>query len=201
MDFFGGSFDPIHFGHINLAIRMQEKMELDGILFSPAFCSPHKKEAPPHAKPEDRCVMVTRAIADIEGFELSDWESSQKGYSYTIDALHFLSEQYALQGEEISWKLILAEDSITHFYRWKRAKDLLIIAPPLIGMRRGFVQDFDSYPDQKLAHLLQKNCIEIPMMDISSTDIRNRLKKKQFCGHLLPGKVLDFIYKHHLYYL
>ena len=88
--FFGGTFDPIHFGHINLALQLKEILALDEVLICPANISPQKSELPPVASPKDRLNMISIMIEGIEGFRLLDMEIQRKGISYTIDSVRFI---------------------------------------------------------------------------------------------------------------
>ncbi|PIS03362.1 MAG: hypothetical protein COT85_00765 [Chlamydiae bacterium CG10_big_fil_rev_8_21_14_0_10_42_34] len=160
--FFGGSFDPIHFGHLTLAIDMLETYKLEKILFCPAFCSPFKSENPPKTSPEHRLTMLQLAL-DHPQFEILTLELDRKGSSYTIDTIRELQ----IKG----LRLILSEDVAEDLEQWKEAEELIRLAPPLIG----------------------------PRTFISSTLIRDRLKKNLYCKHLIPAKVLEYIEKHQLY--
>ncbi|HSX26018.1 MAG TPA: nicotinate (nicotinamide) nucleotide adenylyltransferase [Chlamydiales bacterium] len=184
--FFGGSFDPIHFGHLNLAIQLFEIHKLDTVLFCPAYCSPFKTNAPPAAAPERRLAMLQLAIEQIPHFQISPLELDRKGPSYTIDTLR------SLQSEKTTLHLLLSEDAAIHFDRWKDPEAILQLAPPLIGARRETKPPF-PYP------ALSKGWTPTHIMDISSTEIRERLKKKLYCGHLIPAKALDYIHRHGLY--
>ena len=161
--FFGGSFDPIHFGHISLAVHLMEAHHLEEVLFCPAFCSPFKTANPPLASPEHRLAMLKLAL-ELPQFKITTIELDQKKPAYTIDTIRALS----IRGI----RLLLSEETAEHLNRWKETEDLVRLAPPLIGPR------------------------EAP---ISSTDIRDRLKKKLYCGHLVPAKVLEYIRLHKLY--
>ena len=161
--FFGGSFDPIHFGHIALAIDLLEAHKLKKVLFCPAFCSPFKAGRPPIASPEHRLAMLKLAL-DHPQFEITTLELDRRGPSYTIDTIHALQ----LKG----LRLLLSEEAAAHLDKWKEAQELVRLAPPLIGPR------------------------QIP---ISSTQIRDRLKKRLYCGHLVPAQVLKYIEIHGLY--
>jgi len=163
--FLGGSFDPIHFGHISLAIHLLESYHLDEVLFTPAFCSPFKMESPPIASPHHRLEMLKRAL-DFPKFKISTLEIDRGGPSYTIDTLR------ALQKEGHKIRLLLSEETAPYLEKWKEAAELVKIAPPLVGPRD---------------------------IKISSTDIRNRLKKKLYSGHLIPAKALDYILSNGLY--
>ena len=181
----GGSFDPIHAGHLNLAISLKEMCQLDEVLFVPASCSPFKEDAPPRASAEHRLKMIQLAIAPIAGFRLIDWEIHAKAPSYTIDTVRRLSEDRSLK-----LYLLLGDDQVARFSFWKEAEELVRMAPPLVGSRAGK----EANPP-----LLGSQTIKIPVFDISSTQVRERLNKKLPCEHLLPASVLDYIRKHQLY--
>lgn len=162
--FFGGSFDPIHFGHLNLAIEMLEKHRLDEVLFCPAFCSPFKREHPPVASPEDRLAMLKLVLADIPQFRVTAVEVERREPSYTVDTLKKLPKG--------DYYLILTQESAASFSQWKDPDQIKAMAKLLIGER------------------------EFP---ISSTAIRERLKKKLYCGHLVPEKALYYMKERSIY--
>lgn len=163
--FFGGSFDPIHFGHLSLAVQLMEANNLDEVLFCPAFCSPFKLSSPPLASPERRLAMLKLAL-ELPQFKISTLELDRGGCSYTIDTLR------ALREEGVKFRLLLSDETAAHLDQWKEEEELIKLAPPLAGLRK---------------------------MEISSTEIRARLKKKLYCGHLVPAETLDYIREHHLY--
>lgn len=183
---FGGSFDPIHFGHINLAIQLMEIHRLDEVIWMPAHCSPFKTSAPPHASPKDRLAMLKAALEGIPQFRILPLELERHGPSYTIDTVR------ALSSENASLRLLLSEEAAAHFSQWKEADELLRLAPPLIGGRRA--GDPPRLPDA-----LRPAFTPTRILEISSTEVRERLKKKLYCGHLIPAKALDYIHLHHLY--
>ncbi|MBX7067309.1 MAG: nicotinate-nicotinamide nucleotide adenylyltransferase [Parachlamydiales bacterium] len=163
--FFGGSFDPIHFGHIALAIQLMETHQLDEVLFCPAFCSPFKMETPPLASPEHRLEMLKLAL-DYPPFKICSLELDRKGASFTVDTIRELKK------DGVKLRLLLSDEAAQHLHKWKDTDQLVKMAPPLIGPRD---------------------------IKISSTEIRSRLKKKLYCGHLVPAKALDYIQRNHLY--
>jgi nicotinate-nucleotide adenylyltransferase len=196
--FFGGTFDPIHFGHLNLAITLLEKAHLDGIVFCPAHHSPFKSQAKPRSSKMDRKEMVLLAISSISQFSFLDWELVRETPSYTIETIRFLTEQNSKMGEKIQYRLILGEDVLEGLQKWKEIEELIALAPPLIGSR------LENPPAlHHLSHSLRKAVLEgmvkIPILEISSTTIRERLEHKKYCGHLVPEKVLDYIYKNNSY--
>lgn len=126
--FFGGSFDPIHFGHLSLARHLMEVHNLDEVLFCPAFCSPFKTKNPPFASGFHRLEMLKLAL-DLPQFKICDWEIRQEGASYTIDTIR------ALQTEGVQFKLLLSEESALHLDQWKGIEELLTLADLLKGPR------------------------------------------------------------------
>jgi nicotinate-nucleotide adenylyltransferase len=188
--FYGGTFDPIHFGHLNLAVQLLEIHQLDEVLFCPAYCSPLKSASPPHASPQHRLEMVRIALEGIPHFRITSYEVDRNDPSFTIDTLRMI------QGEgrgEVKFRLLLSEEAAIHFDQWKDFRDLIRLAPPLIGTR--------SSPSVRssLAETLRSGFTQTKIFDVSSTDIRARLKKGRYCGHLVPGKVLDYIRVNGLY--
>ncbi|MEM8727787.1 MAG: nicotinate-nicotinamide nucleotide adenylyltransferase [Chlamydiota bacterium] len=188
--FFGGSFDPVHLGHINLAVRILEKELVDKILFCPVHVSPTKRETPPIATPEQRLNILQLALEDVPGCDPYDGEISRPPLSYTIDTIRGLSGQV---------RLIVAEDTACGFNRWKEIDRLLETAPPIIGVRYGFDRKKLNRLPEKIKLQIKAGLIRIPALDISSTEIRDRLKKRLYCGHLLQGKVLDYIHRNTIY--
>ena len=177
---FGGSFDPIHLGHINLAVELSEIHQLDEVLFCPAFCSPFKTDTPPIANPKDRLAMLHLAIEEIPHFKITRIEIDRKGPSFTIDTVR------ALQSDNVQLYLLLSEESAAHLDRWKEGEELIRLAPPLIGCR------------MKGSDCL-KNVTKIRVLEISSTEVQRRLRLGRYCGHLVPSKVLDYIKAERLY--
>lgn len=188
--FFGGSFDPVHLGHVNLAISILEQEIVDQILFCPTHVSPLKKERPPLASGRDRLNMLQLALEDIPGCDPYNKEISRPPPSYTIDSIRELKGQI---------RLIVGEDTAYGFGRWKQIDCLLDLAPPIIGTRHGFNKEKLNRLPEKIKVKVEEGLLKIPGMDISSTQIRDRLKKRVYCGHLLQGKVLDYIHQNTIY--
>lgn len=185
--FFSGTFDPVHLGHVHLVKTMQEKWELNRVIVSPVYCSPFKENDPPKATPEQRLQMCKIAFSGMPEVEISDSEIKRGGASFTIDSIEKL---YAEHGCQIF--LILSEDVAEHLIEWKNAERLLKITIPLISDRKlGILA--------KLPPKLQKNIAISPYCEVSSTEVRVRLKKKLDCKGLVPDKVLDYIYQNDLY--
>ena len=126
---FGGSFDPIHFGHIGLAIDLLEKHKLDQVLFCPAFCSPFRIGDPPKAKAEDRLAMLKLAL-DLPQFGLLTLEIERGGISYTVDTLRELRKQRGM-----ALFLLLSDEAFARVHQWKESEEILKMAKPLIAPR------------------------------------------------------------------
>ncbi|MBI3236624.1 MAG: nicotinate (nicotinamide) nucleotide adenylyltransferase [Chlamydiales bacterium] len=197
---FGGTFDPIHFGHLNLALSLQEAHSLDEILFCPAALSPFKGAIPPHATEQARKEMVLIAIENIQSFSFLQSELERKGLSYTIDTIMDVEKTFERRKEEVDLFLLFGEDALAHFHLWKDVEKILEKTTPLIGkrqMKQKIVPLLEWSPSTREA--LLKGMTDIPILDISSTLIRKRLKEGRYCGHLAPSDVLHFIHTHKLY--
>lgn len=179
----GGSFDPIHVGHIHLAIEIKEHFHLDRVLFCPTSRSPFKTHEDV-LDPLHRLNMTRLATEDIEGFDVVDYEVKKGGVCYTIDTVKHLKKLHP----HFELFLILGEDLLESFHKWKEAEELAQLAPLLVGSREGAVSSSVS-----------SQFLKIPNIEISSTYLRSRLSLNKYCGHLIPAKVLDYIHKHQLY--
>jgi len=189
--FFGGSFDPIHLGHINLAVQIFEQKGLDQILFCPNLISPTKKNAPPFASPEHRLNMLRLSLEDLPFFSPYEAELMRPPPSYTIDTIK------KIQAEELF--LIMAEDTAYGLGQWEDIEELLTLALPLVGTRVGFDPEKLSQLPANIKLKVNAGICPMSSLDISSTNVRERLKKKLYCGHLIQGKVLDYILRNRLY--
>ena len=188
--FFGGTFDPIHIGHLNLALRIMELKDLDQILFCPANVSPTKGATPPEAAANHRLNMLQLALEDVPNCDPYDGEIQRPAPSFTIDTLQ------EIKGD---LHLIVAEDTACGFGEWRDIDRLLEIAPPLVGVRHGFDTKKLNQLSETIKLKVEQGMCKIPAMDVSSSEIRERLKKRLYCGHLVQGKVLDYIHQNTIY--
>lgn len=197
---YGGTFDPIHFGHLNLAIQLKEAHELEEVKFCPVRISPHKQHQQP-TPIQYRLAMLRIALEGVPGCSITEVEVNRSGPSYTIDTLNDLmaEEQTSPQPRQLS--LLLGDDAIPSFCRWHQPEAIAQLVPIYIGRRSlASLSDVEFPADPFLAETLKKGLTKTRMMEISSTEIRDRLHRGLYCGHLLPQKVLDFIYQQHLYF-
>ena len=184
---FGGTFDPIHHGHLITAQSVKELRTLDKIIFVPAFISPHKQHEKASSA-EHRLNMLKLALNDIPFFECSDFEIKQHTISYTIDTLREFKKYF----DEID--LIIGYDNIFKFHTWKEPDEILKLANVIVLKRKSsHPLDFvDKYVEA--ATFVQTRGIEI-----SATDIRNRVHAGLPIHYLVPKIVENYIYKHKLY--
>lgn len=192
---YGGTFDPVHFGHINLAVEVLELRALDEVWFCPAQCNPHKSDEP-HADVAQRLAMLRLALQHIPHFAVIDNEAKRPLPSYTSDTLQELIGLYP----ENEYSLLLGEDSIPGFFRWHQPQQIVEMVKVYIGSRIGEI-DRNRYSgeDPRVVAALQEGMTQTRLMDISATMVRDRLKRGLYCGHLVPGIVLDYIRQNKLY--
>jgi nicotinate-nucleotide adenylyltransferase len=194
---FGGTFNPIHFGHISLAIDLKEKRALDEVWLVPSLLSPFRMQENFPAI-EHRLNMLSLAVSEISCFHLCDLELKRPPPSYTIDTIYAILNLYPAH----SFFLLFGEDSLMRFSEWKQPEEIVRLMPLLIGSRPSS-QLVKLLPklgfDEKISSVIKENFIPTKQMEISATEIRDRLQKGLYCGHLLPGKVLDYIYENQLY--
>jgi len=181
---FGGSFDPIHLGHLILAEAALEELQLERIIFIPAALSPFKTERPPSASNESRLAMLREAIASEDRFSVDDRELHREGPSYTIDTVRELLGDYP----GVRFIYLIGADNLKDLPRWHE-----------IGELRNLV-DFAVLDRGKAPEL--ESC-DLPVIcrriDLSSTEIRGRLAKGLSIRFMVPERVYDFIMTHHPY--
>ena len=203
----GGTFDPVHKGHLHLATTFLEQLKLAEILFVPLNNPPHRPA--PLASPEQRLEMLKLAIENHPHLKIDDCELQRGGVSYTIDTLRNIRKKI----DEIPLCLIMGMENFKTLNSWHQWQSLLDYAHIVIANRPGNddeikgdeIKNFmDSFITKSITNLHDQpaGCIiklDIPMLDISSTQIRNNFQSGQETESLLPVKVLDFIHTHHLY--
>lgn len=184
---YGGTFDPIHIGHLITAQSVREIRELDKIIFVPAFLSPHKLDIIA-TSPEHRINMLRLAIKDVDFFDITEFEINQQKISYTIDTLNELKKHY----DEI--ELIIGYDNIFKFYTWKDPDEILKLATLVVLKRKS------SYPPPYEDKYYNKaEFVQTRGIEVSATDIRERVKHGLPINYLVTEEVKEYIYKHNLY--
>jgi len=210
----GGTFNPIHYGHLSAAETIRERLNLSKILFIPSYQPPHKHEADiPSA--QHRMNMIELAIAGNPAFESSDIEITRRGKSFTIDTIEALVRRQP----QAELYFIIGIDSFLEIRTWHQWERLLALCSFVVISRPGFrfadleKIDFMRQAEDDLARLDRGACSQailkagaytvilemIPLHDISSTDIRKRLKAHESTKYLLPAEVETYIIGHNLY--
>lgn len=193
---YGGTFDPIHFGHLNLAFELMEKQSLNEVWFVPAQINPHKMESSP-VSADHRLAMLQLALEGIPQFHINQIECKRPAPSYTVETLRCILQEPGAENKDFF--LLLGEDSIPGFCRWHEVHEIIERIPLLIGSRDGNWACEDSNTDPRILHAIEKGMVKTKLMDISSTELRRRLNQNLYCGHLVPAKALAYLHEHRLY--
>lgn len=197
---FGGSFDPVHHGHLIVARALAERRAFRRITLVPAASSPHKSGA--HAPAEDRLAMLRLAV-EAEGlFELSQAELRRRGPSYTVDTLTALRRQQPRA--RLYW--VVGADTLEDLPRWRRVHDVLALAEIIVVVRQTQGEALEQVWTALEAQLtreeiqgLRRAVVETPRIDISSTDIRRRVREGKSIRYLVPERVREYIERRGLY--
>lgn len=184
---FGGTFDPIHFGHLITAQNVLEKRKLKKIIFIPAFIAPHKIQYE-YSAPEHRYNMTKIAASLYPYFEVSDYEISRDEISYTYNTLVEFEKKY----EEM--ELIIGFDNLITFDLWHKPDDILKLAN-LVVLKRTYDKEIKS-PNKYFA---EAEFVDSPTIEISSTAIRNRVSRNLPIDYFVPQDVREYIIQHNLY--
>jgi len=192
----GGTFDPIHNGHLATVEFVRKKLGLEKVLFIPAYVAPHKIGGE-FAPVDDRYKMTELAITSNPYLELSDIELRRQGVSYTYDTVVALQEQY---GSEYELFFIIGADSVAELASWHRVREIMQVCTFVAATRPGFALTVDKVIET-FGDLGEKRIlwVDTPEVDISSTEIRERVKKGHSIKELVPKAVAEYIQQKDLY--
>ncbi|MGH4125896.1 MAG: nicotinate-nucleotide adenylyltransferase [Clostridium sp.] len=193
---FGGTFDPIHIGHIHIAYEALYNLDLDKILFMPAGNPPHKRDKK-ITDAQIRYDLVKRAIESEDHFEISDYEINKKENSYTYETVELFSEFQS----NIEWYFLIGVDSLMELDKWKNVDRILNSCKIVVYNRTGFTVEEVARQKRYIEQKFNKKIIYInmPIIDVSSTSIRNNIKAGREVNYLLPRGVEEIIHVHNLY--
>jgi nicotinate-nucleotide adenylyltransferase len=195
---FGGTFDPIHLGHTRVAGAAARQIGAEKVVFIPARISPLKGFFP-LARDEDRWRMILLAIADNDAFAVSDCELKRPAPSYTLDTVRQFQREC---GPETSIHWLLGADSVGDLVHWHKIRELIDACNLTTMQRPGYTPDFDRFEPlwgpERVAKL-KRNIIQTPLIDISSTEIRQRLAAGEDISGMLHPDVIQYIREHRLY--
>lgn len=183
----GGTFDPVHVGHLVTAVNVRHALELDRVLLVVAN-DPWQKAGTVRTAAQDRLAMVTAAVTGVEGLEACDLELRRGGPSYTADTLADL----AVQHPGAALHLILGSDAAGGLHTWERAEEVAALARLVVVVRPGAEA---AQPPPGWQHVV----VEVPGLDVSSTDLRARVADGRPLDWLVPDEVVQVITERHLY--
>ena len=204
----GGTFNPIHDGHLRIAQELADALELDEVRFIPSANPPHKTQ--PTVSATHRAAMVGLAINNNPIFRLDDRELARKGISYTFDTLQSLRQEL---GNKVSICLLMGSDAFVNLATWHRWSELLGLCHIVLA-NRGYAAPNALNPELQILldqHLTNRaedlmsqanGCIitqAVTALDISATAIRSSLKQGKSVRYLMPDGVIDYIKQHALY--
>lgn len=192
---FGGTFDPIHLGHLMTAEVVRDYFHLDQIVFIPAAEPPHKA-LDGVSEARHRYHMTELAIAGNPHFAISDIEMHRKGPSYSRDTLAELLKRYDHNRE---YFFIVGADSVVNLHTWRRPHELLEMCHFIGASRPGCLPDMRKLQTQFGTLAAKIHCLETPELEISSTDIRQRVRDGKTIRYLVPDAVAEYIYAEKLY--
>lgn len=187
--FFGGAFDPPHAGHLRLATELVDKANLSGVLFAPTGRPAHKSE--PVASFTERIAMTELACAVDQRFVASDIEGSITPPTYTVRVIEALRKAHP----EVRFSVLIGADNLRILSSWREIENLLNLAPIIAAARPG------QGPQQRIHEQWKDRVrlIEIDGLEVSSSDIRQRLAQKSTIAGLTPPAVIDYIDQRKLY--
>ncbi len=180
----GGNFNPVHNAHLVVADQVRQQLGLDKVLLMPEYEPPHvdKKET---IDERHRLKMLELAIEGIEGLEIETIELERKGISYTFDTMKLLNER----DPDTDYYLIIGADMVDYLPKWYRIDELVEIVQ-FVGVQRPRYKAGTSYP---------VIWVDVPLMDISSSMVRDFISQGRTPNFMLPKLVLDYIKKEGLY--
>jgi len=205
---FGGTFNPIHFGHLRMAQELMDALSFDEVRFIPAANPPHKNT--PTISAEHRAAMVRLSIANNPGFTFDDRELHRTGASYTIDTLLSRREELGMQ---TSITLLMGSDAFTQFDTWHRWQEIIplchiaLVQRPRVEdnklpkiletfLHNHYTENSDDLHTSPAGFVTMR---PVTALDISSTAIREAFKHGYSARYLMPDNVIEYIHAHKLY--
>lgn len=191
----GGTFDPIHYGHLLIAQSAAEEFALDRVLFLPTGKSPHKSEN--HVTNKNlRCEMVQIAIKENSNFSISTLEAENTEVNYTYHTLQKLKQIY----RETHFYFIMGEDSLDDFSTWKNPKEICRLATILVAVRNEGGHEIENkIKAAKELYQADMYMLHAPNFSVSSREIRERIRNGKSVHYMLPQEVENFIRQYSLY--
>ncbi len=198
---FGGTFDPVHHGHLIVARSIAEQLGIETVTLMPTASPPHKPAA--MADGRHRIEMLRLATADEPLLEVCDIELTRPGPSYTLETVKALQQRH---GQDLAVRLIIGADMLVDLPNWHQVSQLLssagfIVAarPPLDQKMDQILAGVETALGREISQRLFQAVVTTPLIDISSTDIRNRISQGLPISFLVPESVRAYISHNNLY--
>ena len=190
---FGGSFDPVHLGHIACAEYAMKACELDQVIFVPTHISPFKSGEDDEVMftDDERLDLLTQALEDYPQFVVSDYEVEKQGISYTSDTLHHFVQDFRERGIDADLSLIIGSDLVFDLDRWKNASRIAQMARIICVKRPGFLET--QVPDKVREFGFKINFIKTPGVDVSSHEIKEKLECGEDVSAFVPLKTVELL--------
>ncbi|MCB0167004.1 MAG: nicotinate-nucleotide adenylyltransferase [Anaerolineae bacterium] len=192
----GGTFDPIHFGHLLIAELARDSLNLERVLFVPAGDPPHKQAAKKTAA-HHRCRIVELAIEDNPTFELSRVDLDRPGPHYSTDTVALIRSQFDLAADDCHF--IIGSDSLADLLSWHQPADLIQSCRLTVAHRPDYQPDVSALAEKLPGLAARLDWVEILLVEYSSSMIRRRIKTGQSVRYQTPSNVIDYLYQHQLY--
>lgn len=190
----GGTFNPVHNGHLYMAFEAKERLKLDRLILLPNYQPPHKDAQ--GRDPQDALAMLNLVFSGEEGFLISRFELEKKGLSFTVDTLEHFSKIYP----EDELFLLMGEDSYVEFSQWRNPQRILELATLVVFERKFYPEAMRKEAMAFIAgHGGKVHLLDSRILEISSSDIRARVKNGLEIRYLVPEEVRTYIEKHGLY--
>ncbi|MCQ2363056.1 MAG: nicotinate-nucleotide adenylyltransferase [Acidaminococcaceae bacterium] len=190
----GGSFDPIHNGHILLAQEVRDRLQLEKVIFIPAYVAPHKI-GQSFASAADRFAMTALAVEGINDFSVSDMELRRGSVSYTVDTMLELRKMYPRQ----EFYFIIGADSVPQLKTWNRIEELFSLVKFAAVYRPGYEDVLDRAREDFGRQAERIVMVHTTEYDVSSTAIRQKVQAGQSISDMVPAAVAEYIEKNGLY--
>ncbi len=184
----GGTFNPVHLGHLIVAEWMLDALQLNKVLFVPNYRHPFQKHKE-ITTPRRRLKMLELATDDYPDFEVSTLELDRGDISYTIDTLRYMRDN----NPDTELFYLIGEDNVPEFDRWKEPRNILALATVVVYRRK--LNTTNQTPDESTPFMY----MDTPIIEISSSQIRERIRQNKSCRSLLPPGVYQYIREHRLY--
>lgn len=192
----GGTLDPPHIGHLLLAEEARSALRLERVLFVPAG-EPWRKAGQVLSAGEHRLAMVRLALAGSPGFEVSTLELERSGPTYTVDTLETLRQQMSPEAE---FFFLMGQDSLADLPHWREPERIIALANLAVACRAGWEDAEATALEEKVPGISQRVVwLDMPYVDISSTAVRDRVRRGRSIRYWVPTAVEDYIRENRLY--